>query len=167
MATNLRQSSCPQALSRQSLWRDSCSRRRRWQGKRGKPLSGGRWMRLCSSGRKVGSALLGDNSDWQVVCNILALVGRKWEGGRKTVLLTLVGSRMCFLKRDWGRSRAERSRWIVQGTQMSSRVAEVGRLSASAKNAFNSFVGRVFANSRQKTLFSAYYQNCNKKVVFT
>ena len=31
------------------------------------------------------------------------------------------------------------------------RVAEVGRLSASAKNAFNSFVGRVFANSRQKT----------------
>ena len=113
MATNLRQSSCPQALSRQSLWRDSCSRRRRWQEKRGKPLSGGRWMRLCSSGRKVGSALLGDNSDWQVVCNILALVGRKWEGGRKTVLLTLVGSRMCFLKRDWGRSKAERSRWIV------------------------------------------------------
>ena len=35
----------------------------------------------------------------------------------------------------------------------SSRVAEVGKLSASAKNAFNSFVGRVFANSRQKTLF--------------
>ena len=33
------------------------------------------------------------------------------------------------------------------------RVAEVGKLSASAKNAFNSFVGRVFANSRQKTLF--------------
>ena len=113
MATNLRQFSCPQALSRQSLWRDSCSRRRRWQEKRGKPLSGGQWRWLCSSGRKVGSALLGDNSDWQVVCNILALVGRKWEGGRKTVLLTLVGSRMCFLKRDWGRSRAERSRWIV------------------------------------------------------
>ena len=141
MATNLRQSSCPQALSRQSLWRDSCSRRRRWQEKQGKPLSGGQWRWLCSSGRKVGSALLGDNSDWQVVWNILALVGRKWEGGRKTIHLTLVGSRMCFLKRDWGRSRAERSRWIVQGTQMSSRVAEVGRLSASAKNAFNSFVG--------------------------
>ena len=33
------------------------------------------------------------------------------------------------------------------------RVAGVGKLSASAKNAFNSFVGRVFANSRQKTLF--------------
>ena len=33
------------------------------------------------------------------------------------------------------------------------RVAEVGRLSAIAKNAFNSFVGRIFANSRQKTLF--------------
>ena len=33
------------------------------------------------------------------------------------------------------------------------RVAEVGRLSASAKNAFNSFVGRVFANSRQKMSF--------------
>ena len=47
------------------------------------------------------------------------------------------------------------------------RVAEVGRLSSNAINAFNSFVGRVFANSRQKTLFSAYYQNCNKKVVFT
>ena len=47
------------------------------------------------------------------------------------------------------------------------RVAEVGKLSASAKNAFNSFVGRVFVNSRQKTLFFAYYKNCNKKVVFT
>ena len=35
----------------------------------------------------------------------------------------------------------------------SGRVAGVGKLSASAKNAFNSFVGRVFANSRQKTLF--------------
>ena len=33
------------------------------------------------------------------------------------------------------------------------RVAEVGKLSASAKNALNSFVGRIFANSRQKTLF--------------
>ena len=33
------------------------------------------------------------------------------------------------------------------------RVAEVGRLSASAKNAFNSFVGHVFPNSRQKTSF--------------
>ena len=33
-----------------------------------------------------------------------------------------------------------------------SRVAEVGKLSASAKNAFNSFVGRVFANSRQKNV---------------
>ena len=50
---------------------------------------------------------------------------------------------------------------------LSLRVAEVGNLSASAKNAFNSFVGRVFANSRQKTFFFAYYQNCNKKVVFT
>ena len=33
------------------------------------------------------------------------------------------------------------------------RVAEVGRLSANAKNAFNSFVGCVFANLQQKTLF--------------
>ena len=33
------------------------------------------------------------------------------------------------------------------------RVAEVGRLSANAKNAFNSFVGCVFASLRQKTLF--------------
>ena len=33
------------------------------------------------------------------------------------------------------------------------RVAEVGRLSANAKNAFNSFVGCVFANSRQKGSF--------------
>ena len=47
------------------------------------------------------------------------------------------------------------------------RVAEVGKLLASAKNAFNSFVGRVFANSRQKTFFFAYYQNCNKLVVLT
>ena len=33
------------------------------------------------------------------------------------------------------------------------RVAEVGKLSASAKNAFNSFLGRTFGNSRQKTMF--------------
>ena len=33
------------------------------------------------------------------------------------------------------------------------RVATVGRLSAGAKNAINSFVKRVFANSRQKTSF--------------
>ena len=33
------------------------------------------------------------------------------------------------------------------------RVAEVCKLSANAKNAFNSFVGRVFANSRQKMSF--------------
>ena len=32
------------------------------------------------------------------------------------------------------------------------RVPGVGKLSASAKNAFNSFVGRVFANSRQKNV---------------
>ena len=63
---------------------------------------------------------------------------------------------------------------LLHGTDVNSRsrpgatrVAEVGKLSASAKNAFNSFVGRVFSNSRQKTLFFAYYQNCNKKVVFT
>ena len=37
--------------------------------------------------------------------------------------------------------------------QTKTRVAEVGKLSASAKNAFNSFVGRVVAYSRQKTLF--------------
>ena len=46
------------------------------------------------------------------------------------------------------------------------RVAEVGRLSANAKNAFNSFVGRVFANSQQKRSFFAYYQNRNKKGSF-
>ena len=33
------------------------------------------------------------------------------------------------------------------------RVAEVGRLSANAENAFNSFVGCVFANLQQKTSF--------------
>ena len=32
------------------------------------------------------------------------------------------------------------------------RVAEVGRLWVNAKNAFNSFVERVFANLRQKML---------------
>ena len=44
------------------------------------------------------------------------------------------------------------------------RVAEVGRLSANAKNAFNSFVGCVFASLRQKTLFLPNYQNCNKSL---
>ena len=33
------------------------------------------------------------------------------------------------------------------------RVAEVGTLSAKAKNAINSFVKRVFASLQQKTLF--------------
>ena len=47
------------------------------------------------------------------------------------------------------------------------RVAEVGRLSASAKKAFNSFVGRVFANSRQKTLFFAYLLIRDKKHRFS
>ena len=32
-------------------------------------------------------------------------------------------------------------------------MAEVGRLSANANNAFNSFVQRVFANLKQKMLF--------------
>ena len=52
-----------------------------------------------------------------------------------------------------------RDTWETPG----SRVAGVGKLSASAKNAFNSFVGRVFANSRPKRCFFAYYQNCNKR----
>ena len=39
------------------------------------------------------------------------------------------------------------------GVTVYSRVAEVSKLSASAKNALNSFVGRIFANLRQKTLF--------------
>ena len=46
------------------------------------------------------------------------------------------------------------------------RVAGVGKLSASAKNAFNSFVGRVFANSRQKTSFFAYLLIRDKKTSF-
>ena len=46
------------------------------------------------------------------------------------------------------------------------RVAEVGKLSASAKNAFNSFVGRVFANSRQKTLFFRVLPKLQQKGTF-
>ena len=46
------------------------------------------------------------------------------------------------------------------------RVAEVGKLSASAKNAFNSFVGRVFANSRQKTLFFCVLPKLQQKGSF-
>ena len=38
---------------------------------------------------------------------------------------------------------------------ISYRVAGVGKLSASAKNAFNSFVGRIFANLRQKNVVFA------------
>ena len=51
-----------------------------------------------------------------------------------------------------GASLNDHGEMMTKTTQLC-RVAEVGRLSASAKNAFNSFVGRVFANSRQKTLF--------------
>ena len=36
---------------------------------------------------------------------------------------------------------------ILRGKEGTIRVAEVGRLSAKSKNAFNSFVGRVFANN--------------------
>ena len=47
------------------------------------------------------------------------------------------------------------------------RVAEVGRLSANTKNAFNSFVGRIFANSRQKTFFFASITKiATKQVIF-
>ena len=49
---------------------------------------------------------------------------------------------------------------------LSLRVAEVGNLSASAKNAFNSFVGRVFANSRQKTLFFCVLPKLQQKGSF-
>ena len=48
---------------------------------------------------------------------------------------------------------------------LSLRVAEVGNLSASAKNAFNSFVGRVFANSRQKTLFFRVLPKLQQKIL--
>ena len=40
-----------------------------------------------------------------------------------------------------------------------SRVAEVGRLSPNAKNAFNSFVGHVFGILRQKALFLSTLPN--------
>ena len=42
-------------------------------------------------------------------------------------------------------------------------MAEVGKLSASAKNAFNSF---VFANSRQKTLFFGVLPKLQQKGSF-
>ena len=44
------------------------------------------------------------------------------------------------------------------------RVAEVGRLSANAKNAFNSFVGCVFANLRQKNIVFAQITKIATKV---
>ena len=40
-----------------------------------------------------------------------------------------------------------------KGSTFKIRVAEVGRLSANVKDAINSFVRHVIANSRQKTLF--------------
>ena len=42
-------------------------------------------------------------------------------------------------------------------------LAEVGRLSVSAKNVFNSLASRVIAYLRQKRCFGIYYQNRNKK----
>ena len=45
-------------------------------------------------------------------------------------------------------------------------VAEVGRLSASAKNDLNIFVGRVFANSRQKNVVFASTTKIATKAVF-
>ena len=46
------------------------------------------------------------------------------------------------------------------------KVAEVGRLSANAKNAFNSFVKCIIANLQQKRCFCVYYQNWIKKRSF-
>ena len=43
------------------------------------------------------------------------------------------------------------------------RVAEVGRLSANAKNAFNSIVGCIFANLQQKTLFLPHIPKLQQK----
>ena len=64
----------------------------------------------------------------------------------------------------WRDFRMQRRRYDLP----SCRVAEVGRLLASAKNAFNSFVGRVFANSRQKNVvFSRNTKIATKMVVFT
>ena len=46
------------------------------------------------------------------------------------------------------------------------RVAEGGRLSANAKNAFNSFVGRIFANLRQKKAFLRALPKLQQKTLF-
>ena len=56
--TDLRRSSCPRALSRQSWWRDGCSRWQRGRGRRGRPRWGGPpgWW-TSSSGRGVVWAL--------------------------------------------------------------------------------------------------------------
>ena len=59
--------------------------------------------------------------------------------------------------------------WQLDNKQLeklSTMVVEVGRVSANAKNAFNSFVGRIFANLRQKRRFFTYYQSLNKKGSF-
>ena len=53
--------------------------------------------------------------------------------------------------------------YLIMEMMVITRVAEVGRLSTNAKNVLNSFVGRVFAKSRQKT---TYCQNRNKKGSF-
>ena len=46
------------------------------------------------------------------------------------------------------------------------RVAEGGRLSANAKNAFNSFVGHIFANSRQKKAFLRALPKLQQKTLY-
>ena len=45
-------------------------------------------------------------------------------------------------------------------------MADVGRDSVNAKNAFNSFVCQVFANLRQKLLFFCGLPKLQKKAVF-
>ena len=47
------------------------------------------------------------------------------------------------------------------------RVAEGGRLSANAKNGFNSSVGCIFANSRQKTSFLRALPKLQQKTLFS
>ena len=102
-------------------------------------------------------------SIWVVLCFLQCLVLCSKRHSVSDIVTNRAICRLCL-----GLLKMKTNKGLIYFFVPTLRVAEVGRLSAIAKNAFNSFVGRVFANSRQKTLFfSRNTKIATKKVVFT
>ena len=87
-------------------------------------------------------------SIWVVLCFLQCLVLCSKSHSVSDIVTNRAICRLCL-----GQLEMKTNKGLIYFFVPTLRVAEVGRLLANAKNALNSFVGRVFANSRQKTLF--------------